>query len=117
MSGSNLFDGTNLITSKIQPREINYHLVTLDDLNAIRSSSFLSDFFTLASSLLWGAYSSFFIANKVTPPNPPQGLPNIDVYQSVLLYASLVCTAVTLVFYWYKYTKVSDLTKHKSTTK
>lgn len=96
----NLREGANgnLVTTTIRKREVIYYLVNEDDLNSVKSKSWLTDLFMLLASLAWGAYLSVIITRSAAVQLQEQAATILDTLLWIFGIAGLVFTALAILF-------------------
>jgi hypothetical protein len=102
-----------LVQSKIVPKKVTFYLVTNDNLNSIKSKSILSDVFTLLASLMWGAYLSVTISQKITLEPMEKEKVILETLQDVFLYCGILFTILTIFFIIWNFTILQNIKRNE----
>ncbi|MCT4698229.1 hypothetical protein [Tenacibaculum haliotis] len=113
MTDFKLGETGGLVESKIVPKKVTFYLVTNDNLNSIKSKSILSDVFTLLASLMWGAYLSVTISQKITLEPMEKEKVILETLQDVFLYCGILFTILTIVFIIWNFTILQNIKRNE----
>ncbi|UAB82344.1 hypothetical protein INR76_06170 [Marixanthomonas sp. SCSIO 43207] len=113
MADFKLGDTGGLVQSKIIPKKVTFYLVTSDNLNSVKSKSILSDVFTLLASLMWGAYLSVTISQKITLEPMEKEKVILETLQDVFLYTGILFTILAVVFIIWNFSVLSDIKRNE----
>jgi uncharacterized BrkB/YihY/UPF0761 family membrane protein len=113
MTDFKLGETGGLVQSKIVPKKVTFYLVTNDNLNSIKSKSILSDVFTLLASLMWGAYLSVTISQKITLEPMEKEKVILETLQDVFLYCGILFTILTIVFIIWNFTILQNIKRNE----
>ncbi|WP_370425275.1 hypothetical protein [Tenacibaculum dicentrarchi] len=113
MTDFKLGETGGLIQSKIVPKKVIFYLVTNEDLNSIKSKSILSDVFTLLASLMWGAYLSVTISQKITLEPMEKEKVILETLQNVFLYSGILFSILTIIFIIWNFTILRDIKRNE----
>ncbi len=82
--------GAGDLNTEIQPREITFYLVTVEQLNAIKTKSLFVDLFMLLTSLLFGAFVSTVIGLASRVALRPDVVALLETYETVFLVSGIL---------------------------
>lgn len=88
----------SLIKTIIQKRKVVYYLVSEDDINSLKTKSWLADTFMLIASVAWGAYFSVHITRATSIQLQDQAIGILNMLLWVFGIAGFFFTLLAVMF-------------------
>jgi amino acid permease len=102
-------NNSGLITSKIQPREETYFLVTNDMLSNLNLRNIFSDISVFLASILWGGYISVIITDSTVTPSMVSPIP--EAFKIFILVFAIVFTVLMIFIQILKWVIIGSIKK------